>query len=101
MTPVLEKSDIEAAIGDVAPEYGIRKAYLFGSYARGEATPASDVDVAVECERPLGFARGALFNALEQRLGRDVDIVFNIDSLYPFVRDSFERERIVVYDCED
>lgn len=54
-------------------------AYLFGSHARGEATGASDVDVAVLlCEPYLATLESGGFdlaNALENAVGRPVDLV--------------------------
>lgn len=39
---------IKERITPICKEYGIKKAYLFGSYARGEATENSDVDLRIE-----------------------------------------------------
>jgi predicted nucleotidyltransferase len=50
--------------------------YLFGSRARGDARPGSDVDVAVLAARPLGAGtRFAVQEELARLLGRDVDLV--------------------------
>jgi len=57
---------------------GIRHASLFGSVARGEAGPDSDIDLAVELDRdkPMGlFAPTALERRLGDLLGRKVDLV--------------------------
>lgn len=35
--------------------YGVQTIALFGSYARGEATPESDVDLLVQLEKPIGL----------------------------------------------
>ena len=55
---------------------GVRTLALFGSTARGEAGPDSDIDLLVEFEPPLGFDRymDAKFR-LEALLGRPVDLV--------------------------
>lgn len=54
-------------------------AYLFGSAARGEARPGSDVDVAIllrqEPEATLGGLRADLADTLAEALGRPVDLV--------------------------
>lgn len=42
--------EISRIVTPIADEMGIERIYLFGSYARGEATPESDVDVVVESE---------------------------------------------------
>lgn len=54
----------------------VRVAYVFGSHASGEATSASDVDVAVLMPHPLDpERRWHLQEALASRLHRDVDLV--------------------------
>lgn len=63
-----------AALREAVP--GLRAVYLFGSQARGEATAASDVDVAVLAGRPLTSVQGwEVAQALAARLDRDVDVV--------------------------
>ena len=45
---MLTIEEIQLAVRKLAPEYPIKQVYLFGSYAEGNATPESDVDVLVE-----------------------------------------------------
>lgn len=59
----------------LAAEYGVKRIGLFGSYARGEPTEASDIDLIVEFERPIGFRFVELAEYLEKVLGREVDWV--------------------------
>jgi uncharacterized protein len=55
---------------------GIVKAYLFGSYARGEQTAESDLDLLVDYAPGVSlFDVGALSHDLEQEYGRRVDLV--------------------------
>ena len=51
----------------------IRCAYLYGSYARKEATPESDVDILVVCP-PMGMKFYHIAGELEEVLGKDVDL---------------------------
>ena len=95
---MLEISTIRHAVQRVAQAYGLTRVTLFGSFARGEAGDASDVDLVVETSRPLGFARGAIYSELEEELGRPVDIVFGAANLYSFVREAFEREGVTLYE---
>ena len=56
----------------------VLKAWLFGSYARGEQTEDSDVDILVEFDRtnPIGlFAYVRMQRELEEKIGRKVDLV--------------------------
>ncbi len=59
----------------LASRYPIRRMALFGSVARNEATPDSDVDILVEFSRPVGFQFFELAHELERILGRKVDLV--------------------------
>jgi predicted nucleotidyltransferase len=61
---------------DAAARRGARNVRVFGSVARGEADPKSDIDFLVEFEpgRSL-FDQGGLLMDLEQLLGRSVDVV--------------------------
>ena len=80
-----------------AAAHGLDKVTLSGSYARSDAVENSDVDLVVESSRPLGFARGAIYQELEQSLGRPVDVVFGEKNLYPFIRGAVRSEGVVTY----
>lgn len=54
---MLQIKDIKQVIRKTAETYGLVRVTLFGSFARGDAGEASDVDLLVETSRPLGFAR--------------------------------------------
>jgi predicted nucleotidyltransferase len=71
---------------ELAQKYGVRSLALFGSVARDEAGPASDVDLLVEFDHPVGyFALFALQDHLESLLGCKVDLG-TPDSLKPRIR---------------
>ena len=89
--PVLCEHDAE-----LAQKYGVRSLALFGSVARDEAGPASDVDLLVEYERPVGyFALFALQDHLESLLGCKVDLGTS-DSLKPRIRERVMGECVRV-----
>jgi predicted nucleotidyltransferase len=78
---------------------GVRHLAVFGSIARGDDSPDSDVDVAVEIEPDRSFSlirmeETRLF--LEDALRRRVDLG-EVDSFRPQVRAAFERERIAIF----
>ncbi|MBI5478191.1 MAG: nucleotidyltransferase family protein [Deltaproteobacteria bacterium] len=55
--------------------FGVRRLDLFGSFARDEAGPSSDIDLLVEFDHPVGlFALVRLQQWLERLLGRHVDV---------------------------
>lgn len=53
---------------------GVSELSLFGSFARDEAGPDSDVDLLVKLSRPMGFEFFGLQDDLSERLGRPVDL---------------------------
>ena len=55
--------------------YPIRRLAMFGSHARNEATPGSDVDILVEFSEPVGLQFFELARELEQILQKPVDLV--------------------------
>ena len=71
---------------------GVRSLSLFGSVARGEARPDSDVDLLVEfTETPGFFGYVGLQQRLAEILGRPVDLVMP-GGLKPAIRDRVLRE---------
>ena len=77
----------------------VKKAWLFGSYSRGEETSGSDVDILVVLDnsRPVGMEFFGMYEDLKELLGRNVDLVTE-RSLAPFVRNSVERDRQLIYE---
>lgn len=67
---------IQQKITPILKEYDIVYAGIFGSFARGEATDKSDVDLIVRIGTPMGmFAYMRFLDSLESSLKRKVDVV--------------------------
>ena len=79
-----------------AEEYHLLALGYFGSYARNEATPTSDVDVVFQTDRPDLFITAMLRQDLETFLDHPVDIVRLRDSMNPRLKARIEREAIYV-----
>jgi len=56
-------------------EYGVERIGLFGSYVLGTTSEASDIDLVVEFQRPIGFKFIELVEYLEKLLGKEVDLL--------------------------
>ncbi len=69
----LQKPAIEA----LARQYGVGNIRVFGSVARGESRPDSDLDLLVDAERGLGLRLFALQEDLTALVGRPVDLVID------------------------
>lgn len=75
---VYKIEEIAEKVRPIAEKYNIDKVYLFGSYARGEATEASDVDLRIDYTELVFnslFGYGGLFADMEDALEKNVDIV--------------------------
>jgi hypothetical protein len=59
----------------LASQYGVKRIGLFGSYARGQSTEGSDIDILVEFDRPMGFRFIEFTEYLESLLGKPVEVV--------------------------
>ena len=77
----------------------VLKAWLFGSFSKGEETKDSDVDIMVSLDKskPIGLKFFGMWNDLEELLGRKVDLVSE-GTLLPFAQESVERDKILVYE---
>ena len=80
-------------------ENGVKRLAVFGSTARGEATPKSDLDLLVEFKEPKSLlALIALERQLSEALGREVDLLTEA-ALSPYLRESIRQEARVVYEA--
>lgn len=77
----------------------VLKAWLFGSFSRGEETKDSDVDiiVALDKSKPIGLSFFGMWTDLEELLGRKVDLVSE-GALLPFAKESAEKDKVLVYE---
>lgn len=79
-------------------QQGLVNVRLFGSYARDEAGPDSDVDLLVDVSRPLdsSWGRYDVEEALGERLGLRIEIVAETALTNPYIRYTAERDALVV-----
>ncbi len=98
--------EIKRRVTPVAQKYGLAAVYLFGSYARGEATADSDVDLLVDLtgSSAHGMMLGGLYADLEEALEVSIDLV-TIGSLRTpttrrsqiHFRETVAKERMMIY----
>lgn len=80
---------------ELQKKYPLANIELFGSYARNEQTPESDVDIMVEFNEPVGIEFVDLLIDLETILGRPVDLITK-KSLRPRLKPYIEPDLIAV-----
>ncbi len=81
---------------EILKKYGVKKVKIFGSYARGEAKPESDLDVIVEfSQRKSLLEIVGIEQELEDTLGIKVDLLTE-KSISPYLKERIEKESIVV-----
>ena len=77
----------------------IAKAWIFGSYSRGEERADSDVDILVSLQdgAKMGFAFAGMICDLEDLLNKNVDLVVD-GTLLPFAQESVNNDKILIYE---
>ena len=95
----MSTNQIQKTIADYFKTQPVLKAWIFGSFARGEETPLSDVDILVilDHSQPIGLKFFGMWDDLEKLLDRSVDFVEE-GTLADFARESFERDKILIYE---
>lgn len=99
---VLSREDIKKIIVDTLIPLGVVRISIFGSFARREESPTSDVDILVKLpsdkNRPfIGMKWFTLDQELEEKIGRPVDLVSE-DALVNPLRSIIEKDLEVIYE---
>ena len=98
MDRIYSLNEIQTMLHPIFDAYGVRRAILFGSYAKGEATDRSDVDLVIDCnQRGLKFY--GVIHAIESVLQKECD-VFRTSSIAADSQISKEIEKtgVVIYE---
>ena len=96
----MNSQNLESLISEYFRTQPIVKAWVFGSFARGEETPASDVDLLVVYDDKVGVSllkHASMIVDLEKILNRPVDIVED-GTLRPFAVESVNRDKKLIYE---
>ncbi len=95
----MSTEEIKSTIAEYFKTQPVLKAWLFGSFARGEQTPESDIDLIITLDKskPIGFRYFGMWGDLERLLGRSVDLVTE-GNLMPFARESADNDKVLIYE---
>ncbi|MCO1602055.1 nucleotidyltransferase [Desulfosporosinus fructosivorans] len=89
--------EIKAIVEPIARKYGVERVYLFGSYARGDVTENSDVDLRVDKGSLKGmFALCGLYTEIEEALQIKVDVLTTGSLEDDFLR-KIQKEEVLLY----
>lgn len=81
-------SEIQKVVVPIACSYGIKRLYLFGSYAKGTANGKSDIDLLVEKGKPMSLLQlSGMRQMVEEALNLSVDLVTTAG-----IEDNFRKE---------
>ena len=88
---------IRECIAPVCKKYPIRRAYLFGSYARGNATEKSDVDLRIEGDIKSFFMLGGIYSELSDALGTELDLLSRLPESEAF-KENLKKDEVLLYE---
>ena len=98
MDKVYTLDEIRAIAYPIAQRYGIAALYLFGSYARSEATPQSDIDLRVDRGNLVDLLElGGLFSDLEDAFQKKIHVVTTQMLAAEFLK-CIQPEEIAIYE---
>lgn len=90
--------EIRTIAAEIADRHGVERMYLFGSYARGDARPDSDLDFRVDKGSLRGlFALGGLYADLEDAFNLRIDLVTTESLDQDFLR-RIALEEVLIFD---
>lgn len=79
-----------------ATEFKVKRIGIFGSYARGDVSADSDIDIVVELEKPDLYYLIGVKQAVEEALGGKVDVVRLRDKMNETLKRRIEQDAIYV-----
>ena len=96
MTGARLSKEVKGTILRILKPHGVRRVAIFGSYARGEAGPGSDIDILVRFAQPKSlFDLVGIEEELEQALHLKVDLLTE-KAVSPYLIDSVRHDEVVI-----
>ena len=93
--------EIRRVVAPIASKYDVDRVFLFGSYARGEASSASDMDFVIDKGRLRGLQFTGMLCDLQDGFGKGVDLLtstgFIEEPAYPSFKQNIEKDLVLVY----
>ena len=90
--------DIRRLATPVAAAHGVKSMRLFGSYARGQATEQSDIDLRIDCGKITDlFSWGSLYSDLQAAFQKNLDLVTSENLEADFMR-RIRQDEVLIYE---
>jgi len=90
---------IKERITPIAKDYGVKRVYLFGSYANNTANDESDVDLLIEKGVPLSLVMlSGMLQDAKEALGVSVDLI-TTDGIEPDFQKQISGSEILLYEA--
>lgn len=90
-----ELKKITPMIIKILKKYHVKKAGIFGSYARNEQKKKSDIDILIELPRGMGLEFVGLHIELQEKLKKKVDLV-TYSSIHPMLKERVLRDEVKI-----
>jgi len=91
--------EIKVRLTPLFEESGVVRAILFGSYAKGEATEESDVDIIAHVDKGMDILDFAEISGyVEDLLDKKVDFLYGGDTLSTEMRLEIEKTGVTIYE---
>lgn len=89
--------ELRQLISPIALKYGVERVYLFGSFARGDNTARSDVDIRIDKGKLRGmFALSGFYSEVSEALGMEVDVL-TTGSLEAEFLAKIQKDEVLLY----
>lgn len=98
MSKLYTLHQLQEIIAPLARSYGAERVYLFGSYARGDMTENSDIDLRIDKGKIRGLALAGLLLDLEDALGLPVDLLTTASLDKQFLAD-IQDDEVLLYEA--
>ena len=97
---LMATQEIQQLIANYFKTQPVLKAWIFGSYSRGEQREDSDIDILILPDKSQHFSLftlSGIYEDLKDLLGIEVDLITE-GGLMPFARESADRDKILIYE---
>ena len=94
--------DIRRVVAPIASKYGVDRVFLFGSYARGEATNSSDIDFIIDKGKLRGLQLASMLGDLQDHFDKGIDLltmagISRASGHFGFLQ-KVEKDMVVIYE---